>query len=110
MAFFAQSRYEDAVGDFTAALDLDPFSYKSAYYRAVVRQVEKKYTAATDDFSLALSLNPYQPWAHYRRAQVYYHIEDYPAALSDCETALALNPDFGAASKFKAVLLGKLKM
>jgi putative GTP pyrophosphokinase len=110
MAFFAQSRYEEAAGDFTVALDLDPSSYKSAYYRAVVRQVEKNYTAAVDDFSLALSLNPYQSWALYRRAQVYYHIGDYPAALSDCETALALDPDFGAASKFKAVLLDKLKM
>jgi putative GTP pyrophosphokinase len=110
MAHFAKSRYEDAAGDFTASLDLDPTSYKSAYYRAVVRQVEQNYAAAADDFSLSLSMYPYQPWALYRRAQVSYHIGDYPAALSDCEAAVKLNPDFDAASKFKDVLLSKLKM
>jgi putative GTP pyrophosphokinase len=110
MAYFAKSRYEDAAGDFTASLDLDPASYKSVYYRAVVRQVEEDYPAAVDDFSLALSMNPYQPWALYRRAQVSYHIGDYPAALADCEAAVAMDPDFGAASKFKDILLTKLKM
>jgi putative GTP pyrophosphokinase len=110
MAYFAQSRYEDAADDFTASLGLDPSSYKSAYYRAVVRQVQKDYPAAAEDFSLALSLNPYQPWALYRRAQVSYHINDYPAALADCEAAIALAPDFGEAAKFKTVLLAKLKM
>jgi putative GTP pyrophosphokinase len=110
MAYFAKSRYEDAAGDFTASLGLDPASYKSVYYRAVVRQVEENYPAAADDFSLALSMNPYQPWALYRRAQVSYHIGDYPAALSDCEAAIAMDPDFGAAAKFKDVLLTKLKM
>jgi putative GTP pyrophosphokinase len=110
MACFAQSRYEDAAGDFTASLDLDPASYKSAYYRAVVRQVQKNYPAAAEDFSLALSLNPYQPWALYRRAQVSYHIGDYPAALADCDAAVALDPDFGEATRFKAVLLSKLQM
>jgi putative GTP pyrophosphokinase len=110
MAYFAQSRYEEAANDFTASLDLDSSSYKSAYYRAVVRQVEKKYTDAAADFSLALSINPYQPWALYRRAQVSYHIGDYPAALSDCDAAIALDTDFGAALKFKSILLSKLKM
>jgi putative GTP pyrophosphokinase len=110
MAYFAQSRYDDAAADFTISLDLDPASYKSAYYRAIVRQVEENYTAATDDFSRALSLNPYQPWAFYRRAQVSFHIDDYPAALSDCESAIALDPDFEAAVKFKEMLLIKLKM
>jgi putative GTP pyrophosphokinase len=110
MAYFAKSRYEDAANDFTASLDLDPASYKSAYYRAVVRQVEGNYPAAADDFSLALTLNPYQPWALYRRAQVSFHIGDYPAALTDCEASIAMDPDFGAAVRFKDVLLSKLKM
>jgi putative GTP pyrophosphokinase len=109
-AYFAKSRYEDAINDFTASLDLDPDAYKSVYYRAIARQVEGDYPAAADDFSLALTMNPYQPWAFYRRAQVFFHIGDYPAALSDCEAAIALDPDFEAASKFKDVLFSKLKM
>jgi putative GTP pyrophosphokinase len=110
MAFFAMSRYEDAVRDFSKSLELDPKSYKAAYYRAVVHQVEKDYTKAADDFSFALSINPYQAWALYRRAQVYFHIGDYPAALADCENAISISPDFEAAAKFKQVLLQKLKM
>jgi putative GTP pyrophosphokinase len=110
MAYFAQSRYDVAISDFTLSLELDPSSYKSAYYRAVVRQVGKDYPAAAADFSHALSINPYQPWALYRRAQVFFHIGDHPAALADCEAALGLNPDFSEAAEFKALLLNKLKI
>ncbi|MCL2277690.1 MAG: (p)ppGpp synthetase [Treponema sp.] len=110
MAFFACSKYNEAINDFSASIELDSDSYKAAYYRGVVYSVTKQYLKAIDDYTLSLSLNPYQSFCLFRRAQAFYHIEDFPQSLADCEHSLALEPDHAAAVKFKELLLEKLKM
>jgi putative GTP pyrophosphokinase len=110
MAYFACSKYDEAIQDFDRSLEMDNKSYKSAYYRGVVRSVLKQYSQAIDDYTLSLSLNPYQPFCLFRRGQAYYHIGDLPQGLSDCENSLALDPTNKAAAKFKAILLEKLRM
>ncbi|MDR0456265.1 MAG: tetratricopeptide repeat protein [Treponema sp.] len=109
MANFAQSKYQDAIDDFTHALDLDR-SYKTAYYRGVVRSVLKEHSEAIDDFTLSLELNPFQAFCLFRRGQAYYHAGDYPQALSDCEASLAMEPQNETVQKFRALLQSKLKM
>jgi putative GTP pyrophosphokinase len=109
MANFARSRYEEAISDFGKSLELDPRSYKAAYYRGVVRSVLQQYAQAVDDFTRALDINPYQPFCLYRRGQARYHLEDYPEALADCEAALALEA-LEPAQRFRRLLLDKLKM
>jgi putative GTP pyrophosphokinase len=110
MAYFAQSQYDGAIEDFTRSLELDPDSYKAAYYRGVVQAVLQRYAEAVDDYTLSLRLNPYQPFCLYRRAQAYYHMGDYPQALADCEAALRLDSISESAEKFRRLLLEKLKM
>ncbi|MDR1129244.1 MAG: tetratricopeptide repeat protein [Treponema sp.] len=113
MANFARSQYQDAIDDFTKAMELDSQSYKAAYYRGIVKSVLQQYQAAIEDFTLSLSIHPYQSFCHFRRAQAYYHIGDYPEALADCETALSLwpgSPAGASVEKFRDLLLGKLKM
>jgi putative GTP pyrophosphokinase len=109
MAEFAQSRYDEAIADFTRALDLEK-SYRIAYYRGVVYSVLKRYAEAIDDFTLSLEISPFQAFCLFRRGQAYYHIGDYPQALSDCEAALAMEPQNEAIVKFRALLQSKLKM
>jgi putative GTP pyrophosphokinase len=110
MAYFAQSKYEEAVEDFTRALEMDGKAYKAAYYRGVVRSVQQRYSEAVDDFALSLVINPYQAFCLFRRAQAYYHLEDYPQALADCESSLSLEPDNPPVKKFRKLLQDKLKM
>jgi putative GTP pyrophosphokinase len=110
MAHFAQSNYQDAIADFTCALEMDPKSYRVAYYRGVVHSVIKKYPEAIDDFSLSLGINPYQNFCLFRRGQAYYHIGDYPRALSDCEESLVVDPENESIKKFRSLLQCKLKM
>jgi putative GTP pyrophosphokinase len=110
MACFAESRYDEALEDFSAAMQLDPQCHKSAYYRGVVYSVKKNYSAAIDDFSRALLIQPFHFYATYRRAQAYYHLEDYPAALADCDTAMQLEPENETLGKLRGMVLGKLKM
>jgi len=110
MAYFASSRYKEAIDDFSSSLELDTGSYKAVYYRGVVSSVLKQYSQAIDDYTLSLSINPYQPFCLFRRGQAFYHIGDYPQALADCENSLALEPENKSAFKFKEMLLNKLKM
>jgi putative GTP pyrophosphokinase len=109
MAFFARSHYKDAIADFVKALDLDPASYKAAYYQGIVHAVLRQYPQAIDAFNVSLKINPFQHYCLYRRGQAYYHLEDYPKALADCEASLALESMEGAV-KFKQLLLEKLNM
>jgi len=108
MANFACSCYNEAISDFTSAIDHDPSSYKAAYYRGIVSSFLKNYSKAIDDYTLSLEIYPVQGFCLFRRAQAYYHIGDYPAALSDCENSLSVEPDNEAAVKFKELLLEKL--
>jgi putative GTP pyrophosphokinase len=110
MACFAESRYDEALEDFSAAMQLDPQCHKSAYYRGVVYSVKKNYSAAIDDFSRALAIQPFHFYATYRRAQAYFHLADYPAALSDCDTAIQLEPENETLGKLRGMVLAKLKM
>ena len=109
IAYFTCSLYEEAIADFSLSLELDPKSYKAAYYKGIVCSVLKQYPQAIDAFNLSLTINPYQAYCLYRRGQVYYHLEDYPRALGDCEAALALE-SFDAFKKFKVLVLDKLKL
>jgi putative GTP pyrophosphokinase len=109
MAYFAQSKYQDAIGDFSKSLELGK-SYKAAYYRGVVHSVIKQYAQAIDDYTISLELDPIQAFCLFRRGQAYYHMGDYLQALSDCETSLAMEPQNEAAQKFRTLLQSKLKM
>jgi len=110
MAKFAQSNYQDAILDFNKALELDPKSYRVAYYRGVVRSVLKQFTGAIDDYTMSLEINPYQAFCLFRRGQSYFHMGDYPQALSDCEAALSMEPGNDAIGKFRLLVQSKLKM
>ena len=109
MAFFARSHYEEAIADFAKALELDPQSYKAAYYQGIICAVLRQYPKAIKAFNHSLSINPYQPYCLYRRGQSYFHLEDYPQALADCEAALALK-SFDGVQKFRQLILDKLEM
>jgi putative GTP pyrophosphokinase len=110
MAYFAQSKYQEAIADFTGALARDRESYKAVYYRGVVYSVLRQYSQAIDDFTLSLKINPYQPFCLFRRGQAYFHLADYPKALGDAEDALSLDPRSEPLKKFRELVRGKLKM
>jgi putative GTP pyrophosphokinase len=113
MAYFAQSRYQEAIVDFTRSLELDKDSYKAAYYRGIVRVVLEQYQEAIEDFTLSLTIHPYQSFCLFRRGQAWYHLGDFPQALADCESAITLWPESPASKameQFHQLLLNKLKM
>ncbi|MDR2158775.1 MAG: tetratricopeptide repeat protein [Treponema sp.] len=110
MANFAQSKYQEAIDDFSRSLELDGTAYKACYYRGVARSVLQDYSGAVEDFTKSLEINPYQSFCLFRRGQAWYHMDDYPKALSDCEASLSLDPESASVKKFRELLLNKLRM
>lgn len=110
MAYFAESRYDEALEDFTKTLELDDQCYKAAYYRGVVQSVKQNYSGAIEDFNRAIAIHPYHFYSTYRRAQAYFHLEDYPKAMADCDAALDLEPDSESLKKLRNMVIKKLKM
>jgi len=110
MAYFAQSLYDAAAEDFSAAMELEADCYKARYYRGVVRCVQQRYEDAISDFDSSLAIHPFNFFCLFRRAEAYYHIGDYPKALADCDSALALEPDDSNANRLKGMVLQKLRM
>lgn len=93
MAYFAQSKYKEALKDFSACLILDPQCYKALYYRGVVKSIFEDYAEAIEDFSGALSIYPYHFFSRYRRALCYWRMGDSVQARADCEIALRIEPE-----------------
>ncbi len=110
MAYFSESRYDEAVEDFSKALELDPRAHKAAYYRGVVRCVQEDYARAISDFDLALDINPYHFFSLYRRSQAYFHLGDFPKALADCQGAELIDPDNEQIPRLKELILSRLRM
>ncbi|HCO48632.1 MAG TPA: (p)ppGpp synthetase [Spirochaetaceae bacterium] len=105
MAYFAQSRYHEALQDFSACLMLDSQCYKALYYRGVVKSVLEDYLGAAEDFSGALLIHPYHFFSRYRRALCYFHMGDVATAHADCEIALRIEPE----NKLALHLFSKVK-
>ncbi|MDP2792228.1 MAG: (p)ppGpp synthetase [Rectinemataceae bacterium] len=110
MAYFAQSRYHEALQDFSACLMLDPECYKALYYRGVVKSVLEDYLGAAEDFSGALLIHPYHFFSRYRRALCYFRMGDVATSHADCEIALRIEPENALALHLFAKIKEKLAL
>lgn len=90
MAYFAQSRYEDALEDFTLSSTKNPDNFRAYYYIGIVLSVLGKDEEAIRQFSRSLELNLFQPYVYYRRAQSFFHQSLYTEALHDLDRAVSL--------------------
>ena len=110
MAYFAQSRYHEALQDFSACLILDAECYKAQYYRGVVKSILDDLPGAAEDFAGALRIHPYHFFSRYRRALCYFKMGDVAQAHADCEIALRIEPDNGLALHLFAQIKEKMAL
>ncbi len=92
-----REHYEDAIKDFTQAIELDT-KFATAYSNRCLVQLQLgKYKKAAEDCTAALQLNPNNPEAYLNRGLAYYRLGNYPAAISDYQAIIALDSnDFRA--------------
>jgi putative GTP pyrophosphokinase len=108
MAYFAQSKYEEALSDFTSSAKKSPGNFRAYYYIGIVLSVMGKEVEAIDSFTHSLELNLYQPYVYYRRAQSYFHQCMYTEALNDLDKAVSLGFKKEEEKKLRIMIANKL--
>ena len=88
---------EDAVSEFSSAINLDPekaltyVARGSAYFRL------GRFDKALSDYNRAIEIDPDLAAAYQNRGSVYYRQNQLDKAISDYSRAIKINPDFAVA-------------
>jgi tetratricopeptide (TPR) repeat protein len=85
------SQYDEAIKDFTAALNLDKKDIAARIARGQALCQKGNYKASFEDFSKAISIDPNCHAAYYGRARALFEQGSVETARSDIEQAIALS-------------------
>ncbi len=85
---------DDAIADFTNALNLDPRFVDAWKNRGIARHMQGNYDAAIADFNRALRLNGNSPDFYNARGAALFKKGEYNAAIRDFDKAIALDPNY----------------
>lgn len=95
LGFKKAERYQEAIADFTKAIELNR-AYMSPYFnRAFTYQKIGNIQQAIEDYNLALALDPKFAKSYMQRGVAYGSLGDFNQALSDFNKALELDPEDG---------------
>ncbi len=89
----AVQHLEQAVADYTRAIELDPRYAKAYNNRGNTYAALGEKERALDDYDVALELEPDLTLAYFNRGLLHYRIGDYEQAVADLELYLELVPD-----------------
>jgi len=96
-AYFRDTKYEQAVSEFTNAVRLDPGFAAAFEGRCLAYFDLAEKMRALDDCNKAILLNPYACCAHYIRAVIYGDLGQYQKAVQDLDQAIRIDPLYAAA-------------
>ena len=93
-ADYEQSNCEQAILDYTHAIELNPNLAEAYNNRAYVYMVQRDYSAALTDLNRALQLRPTYVNALMNRGDIYnyYYAINYERAVADYDQVLTLDP------------------
>jgi tetratricopeptide (TPR) repeat protein len=91
--------YDNAIAEYSRAIELDPNSARAFHDRGYVYDYNKDdYDQAIADYTRAIELDPNYWEAYYNRGNVYTNNkDDYERGIVDYNRAIKLNPDNAAA-------------
>ncbi len=93
LIYFEQGHYQEAIPEFTKAIEIDS-RYSNAYYaRGRTMFKLKSYQQAVDDFDKALKLEPKNTNFYRDRAGAFEQLRNYQQAISDYTKIIELEPD-----------------
>jgi len=87
MAYEEKGQFDQAVDDFTKALEIDPKNAGAYYYRGIGYMNQGQYRWAIDDFNKALEIDPKNAGAYYYRGSAYYSRKEYDKSWKDIKKA-----------------------
>ena len=86
------SRYDEALADFSRAIELDPSNAFLAAERGKTYRAMGRYDEALADFSRAIELDPSNAFLAAERGMTYREMGRYDEALADFSRAIELDP------------------
>jgi len=90
-AQFDLGNYQEAVEDYTAALEKNP-DYLAAYFNRGLAYLElNQLQEAVDDYTKVIEINSNDPDAYYQRGLAYHRLNDYSQAIADYTSVIQLN-------------------
>lgn len=93
MFFQTYGRDDEAVADFSSAIEINDQFVPAYTNRAYSRLRQAKFNEALVDLNKSVELEPQQPAAYSLRGSAYLQTGDARSALTDYEAALKLDPD-----------------
>lgn len=113
-----ENKPDEAISDFTHAVEADPQSFNAYYRRALARATSGDYRGAIDDLTKVISIifpaTPASPSAavyadaYYFRALFKLQVKDYDGAIRDSDQVISLKRDYIDAYLTKGEALRKL--
>jgi len=93
IASYNSGNLEQAIQDFTEAIELDP-DYALAYFkRAVAFRILGDYEQAIADYDQAIRIDPKESNAYNNRGWCYFNLGDYEQAIADYSHAIEVDPN-----------------
>jgi tetratricopeptide (TPR) repeat protein len=86
------SRPDEAIQDYTKAIDLKPDNSSAYANRAFLNMDRQNWSAVISDADIAIKLNFRSPMIYQIRAVAKYYLNDLKGALTDCNKCLELDP------------------
>ena len=87
-----RGKNEEALADFTRAIEIDPRKAAGYLGRANTLQIMGHYEKSIQDYNTALDIKPDLANAYVNRGSAYSHMGEYEKAIADYEKGLALKP------------------
>jgi tetratricopeptide (TPR) repeat protein len=85
-------KFDDAIADFTKALESDPKSSDALTWRGLVKIRAKQVDQAQEDFDRAIEIDPTKAFAYATRGIMWFGRRDWARAIADETKAIELQP------------------
>ncbi len=89
---FERGDYDEAVVNYSRALELDPENEEIYYNRGMAYKKLRQYNEAIDDYSQAILLNPDYSRAYNNRGATYRKLKEFDRASNDYKKAIEKDP------------------
>ncbi len=107
--FMENSKYQDAIEQFSRAISEDPDFEKAYFARAGAYEVIKEFAKAAEDYEKLAIFDPKNEEYYYRGALMSYDLSDFPSSLMKLDNALKLNRFYPEAMQLRVLTLIRLK-
>lgn len=100
--FLVEGNYDQAIIDYTKAIEIYPMRADAFRMRASVYEIKGNHDQALLDYTKAIEANPRDADAFHQRAGVYFHKGNYDQTVLDCTKAIEINPRFARSYLLRA--------